>query len=302
MTLTEKIGAGMARTRAGLGSRLAFLFRSRKTEKEFYDELEEILVTSDVGVTVTRSIVDSFRELAGRQAITGGEALQSAFVAFLEQLVSRVVAPEIGGPGMSVLMLLGVNGSGKTTTAGKLAKSAAESGRSVLLAAADTFRAAAADQLAEWSTRAGVPLVRQQAGADPGAVVYDALDAARARKHDLVIVDTAGRFHNRENLVRELQKIDKIVRSKLAEGDRYYRMIVLDATAGTNAFTQARSFHEAVPLDAAIVTKLDSSARGGVILPLIADLGLPVFRIGVGEGVEDLVPFEGTAWVHSLFE
>ena len=302
MTLTEKIGAGMARTRAGLGSRLAFLFRSRKTEKEFYDELEEILVTSDVGVTVTRSIVDSFRELAGRQAITGGEALQSAFVAFLEQLVSRVVAPEIGGPGMSVLMLLGVNGSGKTTTAGKLAKSAAESGRSVLLAAADTFRAAAADQLAEWSARAGVPLVRQQAGADPGAVVYDALDAARARKHDLVIVDTAGRFHNRENLVRELQKIDKIVRSKLAEGDRYYRMIVLDATAGTNAFTQARSFHEAVPLDAAIVTKLDSSARGGVILPLIADLGLPVFRIGVGEGVDDLVPFEGTAWVHSLFE
>lgn len=292
----------MARTRAGLGSRLAFLFRSRKTEKEFYDELEEILVTSDVGVTVTRSIVDSFRELAGRQAITGGEALQSAFVAFLEQLVSRVVAPEIGGPGMSVLMLLGVNGSGKTTTAGKLARSAAESGRSVLLAAADTFRAAAADQLAEWSTRAGVPLVRQQAGADPGAVVYDALDAARARKHDLVIVDTAGRFHNRENLVRELQKIDKIVRSKLAEGDRYYRMIVLDATAGTNAFTQARSFHEAVPLDAAIVTKLDSSARGGVILPLIADLGLPVFRIGVGEGVDDLVPFEGTAWVHSLFE
>lgn len=301
MDLKDKIAAGMTKTRAGLGSRLAFLFRSRKSEKEFYDELEEILVTSDVGIKATQSIVASFRELAERKALTGGEALQAAFIAFLEELLRQVTAPELDRPGMNILMLLGVNGSGKTTTAGKLAKSAIASGKSVLLAAADTFRAAAADQLAEWSVRTGAALVRQQAGADPGAVVYDALDAARARKHDLVIIDTAGRFHNRDNLVRELQKIDKIVQAKLAENDGYYKMIVLDATAGSNAFMQASSFHEAVPLDAAILTKLDSSARGGVILPLIADLGLPLFRIGVGEGADDLVPFAASAWVHSLF-
>jgi len=300
MNLSEKIAAGMSKTRAGLGSRLAFLFRSRKTEKELYDELEEILITSDVGVTTAQTIVSSFRTLAARQTITGADALQNAFGGFLEELLSRVQQPELEGPGMTVLMLLGVNGSGKTTTAGKLAKMYQQAGKSVLLAAADTFRAAAADQLAEWSKRADVPLVRQQAGADPGAVVFDAMDAARARKHDFVIIDTAGRFHNRENLVRELQKIDKIVRSKIGSEDRYLRMIVLDATAGSNAYTQAKSFHEAVPLDGVILTKLDSSAKGGVVLPLLIDLELPVVRVGVGEGVDDLVPFEVGAYVRSL--
>ena len=300
MNLSEKIAAGMSKTRAGLGSRLAFLFRSRKSEKEFYEELEEILITSDVGVSTAQTIVGSFRALAARQTITGDDALQSAFGGFLEELLSRVTPPGVEGPGMTVLMLLGVNGSGKTTTAGKLAKMYHQAGKSVLLAAADTFRAAAADQLAEWSIRADVPLVRQQAGADPGAVVFDAMDAARARKHDFVIIDTAGRFHNRENLVRELQKIDKIVRSKIGSEDRYLRMIVLDATAGSNAYTQAKSFHEAVPLDGAILTKLDSSAKGGVVLPLLIDLELPVVRVGVGEGVDDLVPFDVGAYVRSL--
>ena len=288
MNLSEKIAAGMSKTRAGLGSRLAFLFRSRKSEKEFYEELEEILITSDVGVSTAQTIVGSFRALAARQTITGADALQAAFSSFLEELLARVKSPIIEGEGMTVLMLLG-EWIRKTTTAGKLAKLYNQNGRNVLLAAADTFRAAAADQLAEWS----------QGGCASGPATgwcrsrrrrFDAMDAARARKHDVVIIDTAGRFHNRENLVRELQKIDKIVRSKIGSEDRYLRMIVLDATAGSNAYTQAKSFHEAVPLDGAILTKLDSSAKGGVVLPLLIDLELPVVRVGVGEGVDDLVP------------
>jgi fused signal recognition particle receptor len=198
-------------------------------------------------------------------------------------------------------MFLGVNGSGKTTTAGKLAKAYTEAGRSVLLAAADTFRAAASEQLAEWAERTEVPIIRQKPGADPGAVVFDALDAVKARKYNTLLVDTAGRFHNRDNLVRELQKIDKIVRSKLTDQDRYLKLIVLDATAGSNAYTQAKSFHESVPLDGVILTKMDSSARGGVVIPLVIDLGLPVYRLGVGEGVDDLVPFDEHLYVQSLF-
>jgi fused signal recognition particle receptor len=297
MSIQEKYRLGLSKTRVGLGSRLSYLFRSRKSEKEFYSDLEEILITADVGITTAKLIIDSFREDAEPQKA----ATQEIFIAFLEGLLSRtpplVLAPNV----FKVILFLGVNGSGKTTTIGKLAKTFSQAGESVMIAAADTFRAAAAEQLAEWALRAGVPLVRQQQGADPGAVVFDALTAARAREASMLLVDTAGRFHNRDTLVRELQKIDRIITTKSGENAKYYKMIVLDATAGTNAFAQAASFHEAVPLDAVILTKMDSSAKGGVVLPLIIELSLPIFRLGVGEGADDLIPFDAAAYVQALF-
>jgi len=301
MDIQEKYRLGLAKTRSGIGARLGYLFRSRKSENEFYSELEEILVTADVGVPTMQVLVKSFKEYAQERALGTSDLLQEAFMEFLEGLLSRTAPLDISGGELKVLLLLGVNGSGKTTTCGKLAKSFSESGERVVVAAADTFRAAAIEQLALWAERAGVPLVRQQQGSDPGAVVFDALAAVRARGGTLLLIDTAGRFHNRENLVRELQKIDKIVTGKIAERDRYLKMIVLDATAGANAFTQAKSFHEAVPLDAVILTKMDSSAKGGVVLPLIIELGLPIFRLGVGEGGDDLIPFDAASYVRALF-
>lgn len=300
MESSEKYAQGLAKTRAGFGSRLAFLFRSRKTEKEFFQDLEEILVSSDVGVVTATRIVGEFREYAAQRALIGSENLQQAFIDFLTPLVT-LPAPVLAPGGLRVILLLGVNGSGKTTTTGKLAARYAAQGEKVLLAAADTFRAAAIEQLAEWANRSGVDFVRQQQGADPGAVVFDAMDAARARGCTLVLVDTAGRFHNRENLVRELAKIDRIVGSKIGPDDQYLKLIVLDATAGGNAFTQAKSFHEAVPLSGAVLTKMDSSAKGGVVLPLTIELKLPLFMIGVGEGIDDLVPFDPELYVKSLF-
>ena len=301
MDVQEKYRLGLAKTRGGFGSRLSYLFRSRKSEQEFYTELEEILITADVGMTTTQILVQSFKEYARDRSLRTADILQDAFVDFLEQLLSRVPPLDLSGNTFKTLLLLGVNGSGKTTTIGKLAKSFAREGERVIMAAADTFRAAAIEQLAEWAERASVPLIKQQQGADPGAVVFDALAAARARESSLLLVDTAGRFHNRETLVRELQKIDKIVKGRMGPEDRYLKMIVLDATAGANAFVQAKSFHEAVPLDAVILTKMDSSARGGVVLPLVIELGFPIFRLGVGEGVDDLIPFDIASYVRALF-
>ncbi|MDR2734770.1 MAG: signal recognition particle-docking protein FtsY [Spirochaetota bacterium] len=299
MSLQEKYRLGLEKTRAGLGSRLTYLFRSRKSEKELYAELEEILIAADAGVSTTKLMINAFREYTQNKKIN--DATEELFISFLEELLSRAAPPQLPQDIFKVILFLGVNGSGKTTTIGKLAKTFSRENERVIIAAADTFRAAAAEQLAEWAGRANVPLVRQQQGADPGAVVFDALASARARSASLLLVDTAGRFHNRETLVRELQKIDKIIKGKSGAEDRYYRMIVLDATAGTNAFAQAKSFHEAVPLDAVILTKMDSSAKGGVVLPLVIELGLPIFRLGVGEGIDDLIPFEAAAYARALF-
>lgn len=300
MSILDRFKSGLKKTREGLGNRLGFLFRSRGDEQGFYEELEEILVSSDVGVETAQRLVAGFRAEAGSKNLYGSERL---FAAFRDHLAAWIDTPALAleKGRFTTLLLLGVNGSGKTTSAGKLAALFAADGRKVILAAADTYRAAAVEQLAVWAERTGCPLIRQQTGADPGAVVFDALTAARSRGFDTVIADTAGRFHNRENLVRELQKISKIIDGKAEPGDRVLRIAVLDATAGSNAFAQARSFHEAVGLDGVILTKMDSSARGGVAIAVAGTLALPIWMVGLGEGIDDLVPFSAVAYVDALF-
>ena len=301
MGVLNKFRKGLQKTRENMGSRLGFLFRSRKEEGSFFDELEEILVSSDVGVESSLEIVSGFREYCRENNIFGSGNLDEAFRQFLYNWM-EVPAPETNGDSFHIYMLLGVNGSGKTTTSAKLASKFKAEGRTVLLAAADTFRAAAIDQLEVWAKRVDTPIVRQQQGADPGAVVFDALTAAKSRGLDILIADTAGRFHNRENLVRELQKIDKIIDKKTDPGDRYLKLAVLDATAGSNAFEQARSFHSAVGLDGIILSKMDSSARGGVALSITGTLKLPIMMIGMGEGIDDLLPFDRKSFIDSLME
>lgn len=299
MSILDRFKSGLKKTREGLGNRLGFLFRSRSDEDAFFSELEEILVSSDVGVETAGQLVAGFRKEAAEQNLFGSDRLYPAFRSYLCAWMETGTVSLAPGR-FTTLLLLGVNGSGKTTSAGKLAALFAAGGRKVILAAADTFRAAAVEQLAVWAERTGTPLVRQQTGADPGAVVFDALTAAKSRGCDTVIADTAGRFHNRENLVRELQKISKIIDAKTEPGDQVLRIAVLDATAGSNAFAQARSFNEAVGLDGVILTKMDSSARGGVAIAVAGTLRLPLWMVGLGEGIDDLVPFAAEAYVDAL--
>jgi len=299
MGVVNRFRKGLQKTRENMGSKLGFLFRSRKEAGGFFDALEEILISSDVGVESSLNIVAGFRDLCKEKNIFSSRSREEAFREFLNEWMN-VPAPVTDERGFYVYMLLGVNGSGKTTACARLASKFKAEGRKVLLAAADTFRAAAIDQLEVWAKRVDTPLIRQQQGADPGAVVFDALTAARSRGMDTLIADTAGRFHNRENLVRELQKIDKIIARKTGPGDRYLKLAVLDATAGSNAFEQARSFHAAVRLDGIILSKMDSSARGGVALSITGTLKLPILMLGMGEGVNDLLPFDRQSFIGSL--
>jgi len=299
MGFFKKVKKGLEKTRESFGNRLGFLFRSRKSEDDFYAELEEILITSDVGLETSLDLVAKFRALCTEEKIFGSDKMEQSFKDFLT--TSMETEPlVINQDGLKVFMLLGVNGSGKTTTAAKMAGLFQKDGKKTMLAAADTFRAAAIDQLAVWADRLKIPLIQQKPGADPGAVVFDAISSAKTKKMDVLIADTAGRFHNRTNLVKELQKIDKIVKGKTDDHDQYIKLGVFDATAGSNAFTQAASFHEAVNLDGIIITKMDSSAKGGVAIAIAHSLKLPIYMIGLGESMDDLIPFQVDEFVASL--
>lgn len=263
-----------------------------------WDEVEETLITGDVGAALSMDLV----ERARRRASAGG-----AEAAIREELAALLVARDVdwtprasvdGGP--AVVLVVGVNGTGKTTTIGKLAARYVGEGRTVILAAADTFRAAAIDQLRIWADRAGVPVVAHAPGADPGAVVYDALDAAVARRADMVIADTAGRLHTKSNLMDELTKVRRIIDKRLPDA-RPETLFVLDATTGQNGLAQARAFHEAVGLTGIVLTKLDSTAKGGIVFAIEDALRVPVRFVGVGEGVADLLPFDPDAFVDALF-
>jgi fused signal recognition particle receptor len=263
-----------------------------------WDEVEETLIAGDVGASLAIDVVERAR---ARRDPGGAEAAVRA------ELASRLVSRDTGwsprpaiGDGPAVVLVVGVNGTGTTTTIGKLASRYAADGRSIILAAADTFRAAAIDQLRIWADRAGVPIIAHAPGADPGAVVYDALDAAVARGADLVIADTAGRLHTRTNLMDELAKIRRIVDKRLP-GASPEILFVLDATTGQNGLAQARAFHEAVGLTGIVLTKLDSSAKGGIVFAIEDALGIPVRFVGVGESVADLIPFDPDAFVAALF-
>jgi fused signal recognition particle receptor len=290
--------AGLQRTRSGFMSRLRGLLVGGGADGPSWDEVEETLIAGDVGAALAIDLVERAR---ARHDPAGPEAAIRAELAAL--LVPRDVtwAPQpavAGGP--AVVLVVGVNGTGKTTTIGKLASLYRAEGRSVMLAAADTFRAAAIEQLRIWAERAGVPMVAHAPGADPGAVVYDALDAAIARGADLVIADTAGRLHTRTNLMDELAKVRRIVDKRLP-GSTPETLFVLDATTGQNGLAQARAFHETVGLTGIVLTKLDSTAKGGIVFAIEGALGVPVRFVGVGEGIADLLPFDPEPFVAALF-
>ncbi len=301
MGLFSKIAAGLSKTRDNFSSGLKSVFSGR-VDEEFFEELEEALILADVGVQTSMKLTERLRERAKSEHVKEREALWSALEEEIANLLSQngagglVLEPDK----LNILMLTGVNGAGKTTTIGKLASRYISEGKSVLLAAADTYRAAAAEQLEGWAERSGAPLIRQGEGADPAAVVFDAIAAAKARNTDVLIVDTAGRLQNKTNLMNELAKISRVIAREAPEAVTQ-TLLVLDGGTGQNAISQAKLFGEAVPLSGLIVTKLDGSAKGGAVCGIVDETGLPLLLIGVGEGIDDLREFEPREYAHALF-
>ncbi len=298
----ERIKRGLSRTRRSLGDRLSSVLGGRrKVDEELLEDLEEILLEADIGVATTTQILEALREERLGQEINGMDDLRTLISERLRSGLRQGPAPVDLPPGTPrVTLLVGVNGSGKTTTAGKLALRATAGGERGILCAADTFRAAAAEQLSIWAERSGAHLVRHQDGSDPSAVVFDALAAAQARRADFVIVDTAGRLHTKTSLMAELGKIHRIT-GKRVEGAPHEVLLVVDATTGQNGIQQARVFTEAAPVTGLVLTKIDGTARGGVALAINRDLGIPIRYLGVGEAPEDLVDFEPDAYLEGLF-
>jgi fused signal recognition particle receptor len=289
---------GLRRSRGGFMARLRGLLGGDTISQETWDDVEESLIAGDVGATLAGSVVDAARRHGERDGAIA--AVREELAALL---LPRDPAWQLARPGASpaVVLVVGVNGTGKTTTIGKLAAREAGAGRRIVLAAADTFRAAASEQLRIWATRAGADIVAHAAGADPAAVVFDALDAAVARRADIVLIDTAGRLHTKSNLMDELAKIRRVIDRRLP-GAEPETILVLDATTGQNGLAQALAFHDAVQLTGIVLTKLDSTSRGGIVFAIEQQLGVPVRFAGVGERPEDLVPFDPSAFVDALFE
>ena len=284
-----------------IGRRLRELFQSRDFGDDFFDELEDAMIEADMGVRTATDAVEALRAEVRSSGVRSREALLGLLK---KRLRSTIVAREISlVPGtLNVLLVLGVNGVGKTTTIAKLAHyfRTSRGVQDIVLAAGDTFRAAAIEQLQVLGRRLGLPVVAQEPGADPGAVIFDGIASAAARGATLLIADTAGRLHNRDALVKELAKIDKIVKTRVP-GDAYQRVLVLDATTGQNSLAQAEVFHAAVGVSSIVLTKCDSTAKGGMVVPISRDLGIPFSYLGLGEKQEDLVPFDPDAYLDSLF-
>ncbi len=271
-----------------------------KLDDEFFDNLEESLILADVGVNIATEAVNSLRNAVFSYDMKDPEQVKAELRKILLQKLSVGDAALDTAKSPTVILVIGVNGVGKTTSIGKLAARLKGEGKKVLLCAGDTFRAAAADQLEIWANRAGVPIVRQHEGADPGAVLFDALQAAKARDMDVVLCDTAGRLHNKQNLMNELAKLRKIIERELPEAGRE-TLLVLDATTGQNGLIQARSFKETAGLTGIVLTKLDGTAKGGIVIAIARELGVPVKFVGVGEGIDDLKPFDPEEFVNDLF-
>ncbi len=301
MGLFSKIKMGLQKTKSSMMNAVEDMLGAfTKIDDDLFDELEEILIMSDVGVQTSSKICDLLREEVKSRRVTDPSKIKG----ILKEIVSGMLA---GGEELristkpSVILVIGVNGVGKTTTIGKLAALLKSQGKKVLLGAADTFRAAAIDQLEIWSERAGAELVKHSEGADPAAVVFDALAAGKARGSDVIICDTAGRLHNKKNLMDELAKISRVI-SRETEGCDVEILLVLDATTGQNAVNQAREFKEAAGITGIVLTKLDGTARGGIIIAIRDELGLPVKFVGVGEKLDDLQPFSAEAFTDALFD
>ncbi len=300
MGIFAKIAAGLRKTKDSFINRLRRITNSfTKIDEELFEEIEEAMIMSDIGVETSEEICDSLRKKIKERGITDPAEIME----LIHEVIGEIMGDETGldlSLSPAVIMVIGVNGAGKTTTIGKLCYQFKNEGKKVLVAAADTFRAAAIDQLEVWTQRAGVDIVKHSEGSDPGAVVYDALDAAKARECDVVIIDTAGRLHNKKNLMDELAKINRIIDSKAGDCSREV-LLVLDATTGQNAVNQAKLFSETAPITGIVLTKLDGTAKGGIVISIKNELGIPVKLIGVGEKIDDLQPFDSRTFVDALF-
>ena len=293
---------GLSKTRNSIVSGFDSIFTGYSSiDDDFYDEIEEILVMGDIGIKATTSIIDDLKEKVKEQHIKDPKECRDLLMESIKAQMDVCDADYAFENQKSVVLVVGVNGVGKTTSIGKLAGRLQESGKKVILAAADTFRAAAGEQLTEWADRAGVAIVSGQEGSDPGSVVYDAISSAKAKDADILIVDTAGRLHNKKNLMNELGKINRIIEREYPEAYRE-TLVVLDGTTGQNALAQAREFQAVTPVSGIILTKLDGTAKGGIAVAIHSELGIPVKYIGVGEHIDDLQKFDADAFVKALFD
>lgn len=295
----DKIRGGLQKTRDNISSKVNGVLASfKKIDDEFYDELEETLILCDIGVSATETIMAALRKRVKEDKLTDPESLKPVLIEIIADMLPKGQS-DIEPP--CAVLVVGVNGVGKTTAIGKMAHYHVSRGKSIVLAAGDTFRAAAAEQLSMWGERAGVRVVKYGEGADPAAVVYDAVDSAQHRNIDIVICDTAGRLHNKKNLMNELSKISRVIEKTYDEAHRH-TYLVLDATTGQNAIAQAREFSQVTQLTGLILTKVDGTAKGGIVCAICNELKLPVVFLGVGEGMEDLEPFDAMDFARSLFE
>lgn len=300
-SIFKKMKEGLSKTRKGITGRIDELLRYyREIDDDFFDDLEETLIISDIGYETSNKIIEDLRKRVKDEKIGDVDQIK----AILKENISQILEKDSKGldlPSPTVILVVGVNGVGKTTTIGKLANILRSNGKKVLLAAADTFRAAAAEQLEIWANRAGVDIVRHNEGSDPAAVVYDAIQAAKSRDRDVLICDTAGRLHNKKNLMNELEKIKRVIDREMPEAHREV-LLILDATTGQNAISQASMFKDTVGITGIVLTKLDGTAKGGVVIAIKSQLDIPIYYIGVGEQMDDLQPFDPQAFAEGLFE
>ena len=301
MGFFDKLKKGLFKTKDAIVGKIDDLFkRFAKVDEELFEELEELLISADIGFGTTEAILDELRDTVKENKIKDGEEVKQALFEILRRLVGEHEPLKLDTK-PSVILVIGVNGVGKTTSIGKISAELKRSGKKVVVAAADTFRAAAAEQLAVWCDRAGVDIIRQGAGADPAAVVFDAINAVKSRNADVLIIDTAGRLHNKKNLMDELAKINRVINRELPDASRE-TLLVLDATTGQNAVIQAKEFKGAADITGLILTKLDGTAKGGIVLSIKQELGIPVKFIGIGEQIDDMKPFCADEFASALFE
>ena len=311
-TLAERLRASVSKTKTALSETVdTILLGERRIDASILKDLETALLSADLGVKPTREILDAVREKMKRNALSDGAQLKREIKSHIVRILNAPSKPDIAGAsgvaaspnggGTRVIFVVGVNGAGKTTSIGKLANRLRQEGRSVVLCAADTFRAAAIEQLEVWARRNGVEVIKQKSGADPAAVVYDAVAAAKARSADVVIVDTAGRLHTKSNLMAELEKMKRTA-AKVIPGAPHDVLLVLDATTGQNGLAQAREFTSTVGITGIILTKLDGTAKGGIVVAISRELGLPIRFVGTGEQINDMVPFDAETYANSLFD
>lgn len=295
MGFFSKLFAGLKKTKDSIANKLSSIFVGELND-EFYEELEYVLISSDIGAEASEEIIDEVKARAKKEKIKTADDFKALLRTVMVEMLESCEDEELEYP--ALITFVGVNGVGKTTAIGRLAHKFKSNKKSVLMVAGDTFRAAASDQLTEWSKRAGVRIVKYAEGADPGAVVFDGITSAKAKHDDVVLVDTAGRLHNKANLMEELKKISKVI-SREWEGD-YKNYLVIDATTGQNALSQVETFNECVGIDGIVLTKLDGTAKGGIVFAIAKEYGVPVKFVGVGEGIDDIVDFDAKEFVNGI--